>query len=133
MQVDVEVLLNEALDALNVARNGTVLRCRIIAEVEHDLVDVTPSPTFRRIVAFDDRMAGLVEVPGCMPVRRLVAATNVTANAAKPQMHPARAQLQAVLAAACARRDFADRAVMRAAAGHSATAARIGAADAAAR
>jgi len=45
-----------------VARDRTVVRRGAIAEVEHDLVDVAPSPAFGRVVAFDDRMAGSVKV-----------------------------------------------------------------------
>jgi hypothetical protein len=38
-------------------------------EIERDLIDVAPSPTFRRVVAFDDRMLGGVEVLGSVTVR----------------------------------------------------------------
>jgi len=78
-------------------------------------------------------MAGLVKVPGCIPVGRLIAATDVTADTAKAQMHPARAGFQAFLAAAGARRDFPDRAGVTTAVGHSVTATRIGTTGIAAR
>ena len=35
------------------ARNRAVVRCGAIAEIEHDLVDVTPPPAFGRVIAFE--------------------------------------------------------------------------------
>ena len=53
-----------------------------IAEVEHDLVDVTPAPAFRRIIAFDDRMARLVKMLCGVAVRRIVATADMAAGPA---------------------------------------------------
>jgi hypothetical protein len=39
-------------------------------EVNKLLIKIAPAPTFWRIVAFNDRMTGCVEMFGCMLVRR---------------------------------------------------------------
>ena len=84
------------------------MRCRVLAQVEKHFVDVTPSPTLRRIVALDHRMLGGVEMLGCVTVRGIVAATNMAACSAEAEMHPLGAQLQALLAAPSARLDHSD-------------------------
>src|SRR5205807_687703 len=89
---------------LEIPRDRSALRGGPIGEVEHDLVQVAPAPGFGRIITFDDRMAGCVEMLAGVPVRRIVAAAHMSAAAAQPQMHPDRAGLQAFLAAARARR-----------------------------
>src|SRR5882672_6619754 len=48
------------------------------------------------------------EVLGCVLVGGIVAAADVTAAAADPQMQPLAAALEAFLATKCARRDIAD-------------------------
>jgi hypothetical protein len=58
-----------ATSASIVARDRAVVRGGAIAEVEHDLVDVTPLPALGRVIAFDDWMARLVKVLGGMAVR----------------------------------------------------------------
>src|SRR5262249_17776325 len=90
------------------AWDRTVLRRRSIGKIEHDLVHVAPPPTFRRIVALDDRVAGGMEMLGCVPVRRIVTATDVAARPAKAQMNPRRSQFQAFLASAIAGLHVAD-------------------------
>ncbi|HEV7997969.1 MAG TPA: hypothetical protein VGP52_17110 [Stellaceae bacterium] len=67
---------------LIVARDRTVVRRGVIAEVEHDLVDVTPSPAFGRVIAFDNRMARRVKVLGRVAVRRVVATADMAAGSA---------------------------------------------------
>src|SRR3977135_1119224 len=79
-----------------------------VRKIEQDFIDITPAPTFRRIVALDDRMLGGVEVLGGMLVGGIVAAADVTAAAADPQMQPLAAALEAFLATQRARRDIAD-------------------------
>src|SRR6266550_3182676 len=69
-----------------IAGNGTVVRCCPIAEIDHYLVDVTPSPAFGWVIAFDDRVPRLVEVLRGMTVRRVVAATDMAAGPAQAQM-----------------------------------------------
>ena len=63
-----------------VARDRAVVRCGAAAEVEQDLVDVTPPPALRRVIAFDDWMARLVKMLGGVAVRRVVAAADMAAG-----------------------------------------------------
>ena len=58
------------------------MRGGAVAEVEYDLVDVTPSPAFGRVIAFDDWMARLVKVLGGVAVRRIVATADMAAGPA---------------------------------------------------
>ena len=51
------------------ARDRAVVRGGPIAEIEQDLVDVTPPPALGRVIAFDDWMARLVKVLAGMAVR----------------------------------------------------------------
>src|SRR5207253_5172211 len=94
--------------ASDVPRDRAVVRGRAIAEIERHLVDVVPSPTFGWFVAFDQRMTGRVEVLGGVTVRRAVAAADVAARPAEPEVHPDRIDLQALLAAERAGDDSAD-------------------------
>ena len=89
-------------------RNRSVLRSDVAAEIEHHLVDITPSPTFRWIVALDDGMTGGMEVCRSVAAGRLVAAPNMTTGPTNSKMHPMRTGFQAFLASAGARRDRAD-------------------------
>src|SRR5712672_1338087 len=91
-----------------VARDRTVMRRLPVRKIEQDFIDIAPAPAFRRIVALDDRMLGGVEVLGGMLVGGIVAAADVTAAAADPQMQPLAAALEAFLATKRARRDIAD-------------------------
>ncbi len=100
------------------AWDRAVVGRRTVGEVEHNLVDVAPAPAFRRIVALDDRVARGVEVRPCVPIGRIVAATNVTASPAEAQVNPRGAGSQAFLAAEGARRYVADGAFMGALVGH---------------
>ncbi len=77
-------------------------------KIEQDFVHVTPAPSFRRIVAFYNGMPGGVEMLGRVRIGRIVAAADMAAGAADPQMQPLAADLQALLATECARRDIAD-------------------------
>jgi hypothetical protein len=67
---------------LIVARDRTVVGRGAIAEVEHNLVHVTPSPAFGWVIAFDDRMARIVKVLRGVAVRRVVATANMAAGSA---------------------------------------------------
>ena len=83
----------------NVPRDRSALRRLSIPKVEEHLVDVAPAPAFGRVIAFDDRMPGRVEVLRRVTVGGIVAAADMAAGAAEPQMHPRRSALQALLAA----------------------------------
>jgi hypothetical protein len=89
-----------------------------IAEVKHYLVNVTPSPAFGWVIAFDDRVSRLVEMFRRMAVRRLVAAADMAAGPAQAQMQPRRPDFQALLAAESAGRYIADGVSMAASVGH---------------
>jgi hypothetical protein len=80
-----------------------------IRKVEFNFVDVTPSPVLRRIIAFNDRVSGGVEMLGGMPMGGVIATPDVTAGSADTQMKPGRTDLQTLLAASRARLDIADR------------------------
>jgi len=66
-------------DLIIVARDRTVVRRGAIAEVENNLVHVTPSPAFGWVIAFDDRMARIVKVLRGVAVWRVVATANMAA------------------------------------------------------
>src|SRR3977135_1289220 len=91
-----------------VARDRTVMRRLSVRQIEQHFIDITPAPSFRRIIALDDRMFGGVKMPGRVFVGRIVTAADVTAGAADPQMQPHAAALQTFLATERARRDAAD-------------------------
>src|ERR1043166_8383356 len=82
----------------NITRDRPELWRRAIGQIEHDLVDVAPAPALGRIIALDHRMAGGAEMFGGVAVGRAVAAADVPAGAAQPQVHPDRAALEALLA-----------------------------------
>src|SRR5439155_19972982 len=64
-----------------------------------DLVDVAPAPVLARLCGADDRVPGLVRVSGRVPVGRRVAAADLPASHAHPQVQPPAPCLQALLAA----------------------------------
>lgn len=69
--------------------------CRSTGQVNLNLVDIAPSPTFRRIIALDDRMGCGVKMFGRMFVRRVVATADMPAASAQPEMHPPTAACEA--------------------------------------
>ena len=89
-----------------------------VRQVEIDLINIAPTPTFGRIIAFDDRVRCRLEMLGSMPIWRIVAATDMPARSAQPKMHPPGSRLQALLATVRAGRDVGDRMIMRAGISH---------------
>src|SRR5260370_2558716 len=79
-----------------IARYRSVMRRRAVAQVEHDVVDIAPAPALRRVITFDDRVPCLLEVSRRVPVRRVIAATDMTTAPAQPQMSPRRSDLPSV-------------------------------------
>ena len=79
------------------SRNRTKMRSRPARKIEHHFVDVTPAPTFRRIVGLDDRVPGRVKMFCRVPIWRLIAATDMATGAADPQMQPGVTRFQTFL------------------------------------
>ena len=63
-----------------------------------DLVEVAPTPVFARLKRPNHRMVSRMKMLRGVRVRRRVAAADVTARQAEPQMHPRVAGLEALLA-----------------------------------
>src|SRR5438094_8538896 len=80
----------------------------LLSEVEEFFVHVAPMPVLDGVQGLDDRMAGLLKVLGCMHVLRGIAAADMAAAHAHPQMDPLGFQLYAFLASRRARPDIAD-------------------------
>src|SRR5262245_39474001 len=72
------------------------------------LVDVAPAPVLSWFEGLDDRVPRVLEVLGCVPVRRGVAAADVAAAEAQAQVDPVGAHREAFLATLGARGDLAD-------------------------
>ena len=69
------------------------------------IVDIAPAPVLARLERLDDRVPGGVGVSASVPERRRVAAADLSAGQAQPQMHPRGAQAQAFRAALGVRGD----------------------------
>jgi hypothetical protein len=108
----------DLLAFLIVPRDWSVMRRRAAAKVQTNFIDIAPSPPFRRIVAFDDGMAGLAKMLGGVTVWRAVAAADMAARPAEAQMHPGRTDLQTLLATERARCYVTDGSGVRTFAGH---------------
>ena len=65
-----------------IARDRATVRGGAIAEIEHDLVDVTPPPAFGLIIAFDDWVPRLVKMLVGLAVRRIVTTADMAAGPA---------------------------------------------------
>src|SRR6266540_2917829 len=73
-----------------------VSRC---ARSDEGLVDIAPAPVLAGLERLHDGVPVGVRVPAGVPVRRGVAAANVPAGQAQPQVYPPRPRAQALLAA----------------------------------
>ena len=83
----------------------------LVRELERDVVEVAPVPVLAGLVRLDDRMGGLVEVPGRVLSGRVVAAPDVAARGAAPQVKPhasGQEALHAAIAAGCDRSDLVE-------------------------
>ena len=78
-------------------------------QIKHHLIDKTPTPTFGRIVAFDDGVLGAVIMLRGVFATRLVAATHMAATATNAKVKPFPAEFQTILAAFRAGRNRLDR------------------------
>src|SRR5262245_28062851 len=81
-------------------------RGRCAGDVEHQVVDVAVPPVLARLVRADDRMLVVrVEMRRRVPVRRLVAAADMTTSHAETEVHPTAPHPEAVLATPARRLD----------------------------
>ena len=60
----------------------------VATEVDHHLIDVAPSPAFRWVIPFHDRMSCSFEMCGRVAEWGLIAAADVTAASAYAQVQP---------------------------------------------
>ena len=84
-------------------RSGNRLNARLIDKY---FIYIAPAPVLTRLEGLNDGMFALAKVFGGMFVLRGIAAPNVAAAEAFPQMDPGIAHLQALLAAAATRFDL---------------------------
>jgi hypothetical protein len=70
------------------------------SEVKFHLIDVAPAPVFAWLVRFDDGVFGGVEVFRGVLILGRIAATDVAADHAQPQVNPSIAVFQAFFTAA---------------------------------
>jgi hypothetical protein len=77
-------------------------------KVQFQVVDVAPAPSLAGLERLHDRVLSAVEVLGGVFVFRRVAATDMAALQAQPQVHPAVTHLQTLFAALGVRRDLLD-------------------------
>src|SRR5690349_4125847 len=89
-----------------------------LRDLEADLVDVAPEPVLVRLERLDDRMLVRARVLRRVLVRRRVAAADVPARHAAPQVQPGGADREALLAALGPRRRIEDLLEMGAGRGH---------------
>ena len=87
-------------------------------EFELDVIDGTPEPVLTRLVRLHDRMSSLAGVSPGVTVGRIVAAADVRARGAPPQVDPGPTVAQAVDASRPARVLRRDRIQVRADVGH---------------
>jgi hypothetical protein len=89
-----------------------------ILELKEELVGVAPVPSFAGLEGADDGVLGGLVVLGGVPVPRVVAAADMAACRAHPQMHPPIPRSQAFHTAVTRRRHILDLIKMAAAAYH---------------
>lgn len=77
-------------------------------KVQFQVVDVAPAPSLAGLERLHDRVLSAVEVLGGVFVFRRVAATDMAALQAQPQVHPAVTRLQTLFAALGVRSDLLD-------------------------
>jgi hypothetical protein len=97
-----------------------VLERRRVVDEEGDVVEIAEPPVLAGFEGLDDRVVGHGEVSGGVTVGGVVATADVAAGHAHPQMNPAAADAQAVLATVAAGRDIGDLIEVTTSVGHSA-------------
>ena len=74
------------------------MRRHAVRYIKCHLVDVAPTPSFGRVVAFNKRVAGGVKVLCGVAIGRIITASDVAARTAETQMNPDIVALQTFLA-----------------------------------
>ena len=90
------------------------MTCLHFREIQHDLIDVTPSPRFTGLKRAHDGIFRRVKMHGGVFIFRRIAATDVTARHAQTKVHLGIPDLQALLTTTAVWPDVANRTQMRA-------------------
>src|SRR5712672_846303 len=93
-------LLSRKPTNLVITWDWSVLRCRVVSQVEEHFIHVAPAPALGRIITLDDRVTCCPIMTGCMTTWRLIATTNVSAGPADSEVNPFATGFQTFLAAA---------------------------------
>ena len=94
------------------------MRRHPVGQVEIYFVDIAPAPAFRRIIAFDDRVARRMIMLCRVAIGGIVATADMAAGPAEPEVDPPAASLETFLATIGARRHGVDIALVRTAVAH---------------
>jgi len=94
------------------------MRSSPVRQIEGHFINVAPSPAFRWIVAFDDRMPGGVKMLGGVAVRRAITAADMAAGSAEAQVNSSAAASQTFFAPERARDYISNATHMSAVLGH---------------
>src|SRR5664279_1034359 len=78
----------------------SVLRRRVVSQVEEHFIHVAPAPALGRIITLNDQMTCCAIMTGCVTTWRLIATTNVSASPADSEVNPFAAGFQTFFAAA---------------------------------
>src|ERR1700735_3019352 len=89
-----------AMRDLIITWDWSVLRCRVVSQVEEHFIHVTPAPALGGIVTLDDQVTCRTIMSGCMTTWRLIAATNVPTRPADSKVNPFATGFQTLLATA---------------------------------
>ncbi len=91
-----------------VPEDRSVVGRHAVRKIQENLVDITPPPTLRRVIALDDWMSRRSKMPGGVLVGGAVTADHVPAGAAQAQVSPGAADLETFLASQRARSNDSD-------------------------
>src|ERR671913_1589112 len=94
-------------------RDRSLLRC-LVRQFDNALVRIAPAPTLRRVVTLDDWVLRLLKMHSRVSIWGVVAAADMAASPAQPQVYPPVTIGQTLLAANTGRSDRSDRVVVHA-------------------
>src|SRR5712692_9818940 len=78
-------------------------QCAWLSRLHNDFIDIAPAPAFTRLERPHDGVLGRMEMLGCVFVLGGIAAADMPAGPAQPQVYPTVAHLEAFLATARSR------------------------------